>query len=491
MMTRRAAVEWLAALGLSPVLSKDLAALAALESRFRYEAAPFALGVASGDPSPKSVILWTRLLWQAPFTSPRREPSTPEVVGVEWAIATDVAMRNVVASGTTMARRSAAHSVHVDAAGLRPGTQYFYRFSAAGRSSRIGRTRTAPEGCLDSVRFACLCCQDFDGEYGAFLDVARQPVDFVVHLGDSIYEWAWDGRAADDLPSFRHKHALFRGDPLAREAWAAHPFIVTWDDHEVRDNYSGRDPQFDALRGAAYRAFYEHMPVRLPGGEPDDWKSLPIYRGFQFGDLLDLAILDLRQYRDPPPSNGQQLGDPARTMLGESQKRWLLEGIGHSRRAWMCIASSVFMGDYNTNLDAWEGYPHERLEVLRAIEKARSGRVVVASGDSHRSIASRLMVDGTPVGMEFNVPAISSRPPSTQIINPDLGFRGRPLAPGILYEDAGFRGYMLCEVFPERWRSTYRVLRDSKSSCMTQLASFETPLGAPKLSGSGFVPFGC
>lgn len=496
MINRRRFLQALGSLGLAtvPKVAPAQCPRPGPVSRVCFEAAPFTLGVASGDPRADAVMLWTRL---AP------EPIEPDGglrqdgIGVSWALASDPEMRRVVRQGSVRTRRSEGHAVHVDAGGLVPGTTYYYRFASGGRSSRIGRTRTAPDERAGTVRFGVVACQDFVARYGAFRHLAAEPLDFVAHLGDSIYESSIDGRPAEDLSSYRRKHALFRGDPLAREAWAAHPFVVTWDDHEVRNNYWGTDPALDGRRAAAYQAYYEHMPLRLPAGPPAEWNRLRVYRDMQFGELLELDLLDLRQYRSGPAGAAHSV-DAGRTLLGADQKAWLLGRLRSTSARWSCLGSSVFMGEYRGNPDAWDGYAHERAEVLREIRDHAAGRVVVASGDWHRALVSLLLAGdgagfrgGRAVAIEFGTPAISSKAAAPERPDPDAGFAARAGAPWVLYEDHGYRGYTVCEVRRDAWRATYRVLRDGASDRMTTLAAFQVPRGAPgRVTWTGFVPFG-
>ena len=495
MAQRRAVVQGLGGLMLGALLPRARAAehcVAGPGPRFCFEAAPFPLGVASGDPSSRSVILWTRLAAD-PLAADGQGGLTGDL-RVEWLVASDPGLRHVVASGRTVAGAAAGYAVHVTVPRLRPATHYWYRFASGGQVSRIGRTRTAPAAGVAAVRFAAVSCQDFVAEYGAYAALAHEALDCVVHLGDSIYERALDGVPATSLADYRRKHALFRGDPRAREAWAAHPFCVTWDDHEVHADYWGTDRTLDARRGAAYRAYYEHMPLRLPAGPPADWRDLRIFRHLRFGDLLELVLLDLRQYRDAPPRAAPQAAAAGRTLLGASQKQWLLERLLRSSARWQGIASSVLMTDHYGNADAWDGYAHERREVL---QRVRAGRTVVVAGDWHRATVSRLMSGGTGPGfagardfaaLEFGVPALSSPGPGPERADPDRGFAPAPQAPWVLYEDTGYRGYLVCDVTPDSWRGTFRVLQDGRSRRLTTLASFTLGAGGA-VTSSGFVPF--
>lgn len=506
MTTRRKVLKGIGALGVIGATPRSWSAGLAVGpcgtprgSRFCLEEAPFPLGIASGDPTPEGVVLWTRLA-TTPLDPAARE-TLPRTVPVQWAIARDATMTDVVAQGTVVATAELGHSVHVDVRGLAPAAEYYYGFAAGGRRSRIGHTRTLPSA-PTSLRFGCISCQDFVGLYGAYERLAQEAFDFVLHLGDTIYEFAWDGIAATDLHSFRAKHALFRADPRGRAAWAAHPFVVTWDDHEVRNDYCGTNPAYDTLREAAYQAYYEHMPIRLPEGIPERWREMRIYRALQCGDLLDLSVLDLRQYRDPNPGNAARALAPDRTTLGAAQKRWLVDRIRNGSGRWKCLGSPLFMSDCYSYLDGWDGYPEERRQLLDLARVHGSGRTIVLSGDLHASVVSRLVSgDKSPrfqktdrvVGIEFCTPALSSKAKFPERPDPDAGFQISAEKPWLVYQDGGYRGYTVCEVQPDRWRTTYRVLKDGNSNCMTTLSSFDVTVadGTPVLETSGFVPFSC
>src|SRR5690625_3329436 len=277
---------------------------------------PFGLGIASGDPLPRAVVLWTRLAL---------EPLEPfggmpyEDVAVQWQVASDEEFRDVVRSGTATARAKFAHSIHVDVRGLRPGHEYFYRFRAAGQLSAVGRTKTAPlpgRGGIERLRFAFASCQAWHwGHFPAYAGMAEEDLDLVIHLGDYIYEAGIDAdgglrnttmpehltREAMQLDDYRNLYALYKSDPDLQTAHAQFPWIVTTDDHQVVNNYadehhpSAPPSQFLVRRANAYRAHWEHVPMRtkrMPTG-PD----FPLYRRFTFSDLAEINLLDTRQYR--------------------------------------------------------------------------------------------------------------------------------------------------------------------------------------------------
>src|SRR5687767_5240052 len=277
--------------------------------RPRFAANPFSLGVASGDPGPDGVVLWSRL---AP--DPLNGGGMgAEAVNVRWEVATDEGMRTVVKRGTSVARPDLGHSLHVEVDGLRPAAWYWYRFDVGGESSPIGRTRTAPatNSTPDRYRFAFASCQHFEmGHYTAYEHLAAEDLELVAHLGDYIYEGAanpnmppalsvrshqaWEPTT---LEQYRNRYALYKSDRLLQAAHAAFPWVVTWDDHEVDNNYASDVPQdkteqggFLVRRAAAYQAYYEHQPLRkasIPKGP-----NMLLYRTVSAGRLARFHVLD-------------------------------------------------------------------------------------------------------------------------------------------------------------------------------------------------------
>jgi alkaline phosphatase D len=282
---------------------------------------PFTLGVASGDPLTDSVILWTRLLPADALADALGDDD----IDVTWEIATDPDITDVVNSGTAPAVAALGHSVHVDASGLDPDTEYWYRFAVGDYATTPARTRTfaAPGTMPERFRFAFSSCQNWEqGEYAAYRDLVEQgDLEAFVFLGDYIYEYASGGYAdergrttgqdfeCETVEQYRERYALYHSDPLLQGAHALVPWIITWDDHEVDNDYAGDisegddDPAtFRERRAAAYQAWYEHMPVRL---DPPDGADYDIYRSFAHGDLVRFHVLDTRQYR-----SDQQRGEP-------------------------------------------------------------------------------------------------------------------------------------------------------------------------------------
>ena len=487
----------------------------------------FPLGIASGDPLPDGVILWTRLI-----TGGRRR------IDVEWQVATDERFRRVVRHGHTVATPELAHSVHVDVRGLTPAREYFYRFRALGRISPVGRTRTAPGRWDDCarLRFGVVNCQDFqNGYWPAYWGLAAEDLDVVFHLGDYIYEYDPDSRFADrrhttphtpgldqlvTLDDYRARHAQYKGDPALRAAHAAFPWVVTWDDHEVENNYATltdeiddtlskkqNRAQFAKQRAAAYQAYYEHMPIRadLRPGRAD----LRIFRRFDFGRLARFNVLDTRQYRTDQPGGfpgdfglaAAGLANTAGTLTGEDQERWLRAGLDHSPARWNVIAQQVMMSRIKlpnptgpvppivANLDQWDGYAPQRTRLLRHLADAEVANPVVLAGDIHSSWFSELRLDfdrpeQAPVAVEFTATSVSSDFPieydaPLKAVNPTLN-------PHVRYFDGSRRGYLRCRVGPDAWRTDVRTVEtiDVRRAPVTTSASYTVEAGTSLLRPS-------
>jgi len=453
---------------------------------------PFTLGVASGDPDASSVVLWTRL---APRPLEPDGGMPPEPVNVRWEMATDEAFRRVVASGIAPATPPLGHSVHVEVPGLAADRWYWYRFHAGDATSPVGRTRTCPEpGVLPQrLRFAVTSCQNYEqGLFTAYARMAQDDLDLVCHLGDYIYEYeagrngtvrTHAGPEITTLGEYRVRHAQYRSDPLLHGMHAACPWLVTWDDHEFDNNCAddvSEETGIDATaflerRANAYQAYYEAMPLRSacrPRGA-----DMRLYRRTQFGDLADFLVLDTRQYRDDQPNGDRRSPlndaavDPARSMLGRTQKSWLCGELLTSRATWNVLAQQVMMGlvgfrkgeePLGYSMDQWPGYATERAELLRFLRERRIANPVVLTGDIHSAWANELRVDDRradepPVATEFVATSLSSggngpeRPAGLDQILADN--------PGVRFHN-GERGYIRCEATPAAWRSDFMVVDD-------------------------------
>ena len=462
----------------------------------------FTLGVASGHPTPDGVVLWTRLA-PDPIAEDGLGGMDPAPVEVTWEVASDEAFGQIVRSGTTLARPELGHTVHVDLARLEPASEFFYRFMAGSEVSPVGRTKTAAAAgtALDKFRFAFASCQHYEsGFYTAYADMATQDLDLVVHLGDYIYEGPDRGEEAisegtivrrhtgDEimtLADYRNRYALYRTDPNLQAAHAAFPWSVTWDDHEVDNNYAAEFsqdgdpvPAFLERRAAAYQAYYEHMPLRpeaLPVG-PD----MQLYRRLTFGNLAEISVLDLRQYRsDHPCGDDTQVRcalalDPSTTMTGPDQERWLLEGLDASTATWNVLAQQVMMGQLDLTPgtaaiyagDLWDGYAGARNRILSHLMSRGTSNPVVITGDIHSSWVNDLKADfadpaSATIATEFVGTSITSGgdPDPDPEADAASAAEAEALAaenPHIRFYEGAHRGYVLCELTPGQWRSDYR-----------------------------------
>jgi alkaline phosphatase D len=469
---------------------------------------PFTLGVASGDPTPNGVVLWTRLA-PDPLVEGGGMRQVPALVGYE--VAADADFRRIVRRGITGAVPREAHAVHVEVGGLEPATSYWYRFRWATHISPAGRTRTAPAaGSTAPTRFAYVSCQNYtNGFYGAYADLAGQDVDLVVHLGDYIYEGPGLGtdRVRDHVPQrelftlndYRTRHAQYRTDPDLQAAHAAHPFLMTWDDHEFKDNYADLDLEPDQpletvaeRRAAAYLAYWEHAP--LPRSRKPVGKDMPLFRRLQWGALATFHVLDTRQYRsdqlkgqcapaqrDPVSRYCTDALSSTRGILGAAQRDWLFAGLAAGGSAWNVIANQVGFAplarrnnrqEVVFSLDSWDGYVADRQLVLDFLAQRQITNAVVITGDSHENSVRNVppdfrSFDGAPVATEFLGTSISSEgddfpPLPTDTDNPHR-----------LFTDY-HRGYVGVTLDPQLWTTEFRAVESvtTRVPVATPLARF-------------------
>ncbi len=450
---------------------------------------PFTLGVASGDPLPDGVVLWTRL---AP------EPLAPlggmdqRTYPVQWEVAEDGRFRRVVRRGTTRVAPEYTHTAHVDVRGLEPWREYYYRFRAGSHISPVGRTKTAPapHQSIPRLSLAVASCQAiWEGWFTAHRDLAARRHDAVLFLGDYIYEYGVDrGVRPDDgeehhtrqavtLDEYRLRYSYYKLDPDLQAAHHTAPWIVAYDDHEVVNNWAddndGTVPpeQFLVRRANAFRAYWEHMPLRLsqlPQG-PD----MELYRHLSYGRLAQISMLDTRQYRDDqangdgakPPNDAT--ADPSRSILGFPQERWLYDGLTASRSHWNILGhqTAITLLDHTAGpgqtvpMDTWDGYSASRDRLLGTIDRRGIRNVVSLAGDLHRSVVSDLALD-------VNDP--DSRSVATEFVGTSIssGLDGQDLDPlGQVFLDENphmkfgnvQRGYISCEITEDLWRSEFRV----------------------------------
>jgi alkaline phosphatase D len=473
----------------------------------------FRLGVASGDPTADGVVLWTRLAPEP--TEGGGMPDRP--VLVLWEIADDEQFIRLRQRGVAVAGPRLGHSVHVEVVGLDPDRWYYYRFRVGADVSPVGRTRTAAASGqrVDRLRFAFASCQDYQaGFYTAYQHLAVEDIAFVVFLGDYIYETGLDRRAVRQhdgggeprsLTEYRNRHGLYRTDPQLQAVHAAVPWMVTLDDHELSGNWADElpvDPRrqsaeaFRARRIAAFQAYYEHLPLRRA--------SLPrrldmrLYRRLTFGRLAAVHMLDTRQYRSDQPETLAQANDPARSMTGAEQERWLVRGMSRSGTRWNLVANQTQMAsnDQETgpartfDFDNWDGYRAQRRRLLEFFGSGRTANPVVFSGDRHATWVSDLRPD-------FDNPA--SPTVATELVGTSVSSEGDtdlaafhaandPImaeSPHWKYIDQR-RGYVVCELTERSLVAALRVVDTVRAATasITTAAQFQVTAGRPGVTVS-------
>jgi alkaline phosphatase D len=484
----------------------------------RFARNPFTLGVASGYPTASGFTLWTRL---APEPLAPDGGLDPLDLPVEWELGDSVEFRRVLRRGTAWAEATWGHSVHIDVADLEPDREYFYRFRAGDARSVVGRTRTAPAAGAspDRLRIAVASCQMYEhGEYAAYRRIVAEDTDLVVHVGDYIYENSGGVKRVRQhgsgecytLADYRVRHSLYRLDPALAAAHASCPWLLTWDDHEVDNDYADDiseqddDPRlFLARRAAAYQAYYEHLP--LPRRAAPFGASMRLHAAAGFGDLLTLLMLDNRQYRSPhpcPPAGrrGSSRLDPStcpefnaagRTMLGARQEAWLGAQLERSRARWNLLAQGLVFAASNEVApparrywtDAWGGYPAARDRLLGQLETSRASNPVLLGGDIHAFTASNL---------HSTADDPASPIVAAELVTTSISSEGTPVAlleshmrnnPAMLLGEPRYRGWLRLDVGAERLDASMMALDDpydADSSART-LAGFVIENGKPGL----------
>jgi alkaline phosphatase D len=477
----------------------------------KYEGTPgpealFDHGVASGDPLPDAVILWTRVSVEG-----------SEDVGVDWEISLDSKFGNCTVSGSAIASGAKDFTVKVDATGLDAGTTYYYRFHALGRTSPVGRTRTAPSGSVDRLRFAVVSCASLGhGFFHVYREVSTlADIDAVLHLGDYIYEYGTGqyGNVRDYEPAheiltledYRTRHSQYKQDADLQELHRQHPIIAVWDDHETADNSykdgasnhtEGTEGAWADRKAAGMRAYSEWMPIR------DQADPTKIWRELKYGSLVDLIMLDTRLWGRSTvcPVNDGMEGcnsrvagaavpfDPARTILGDDQAAWLEENLAASQASWRLLGQQVMMGNLLFNADTlanpddqWQGYEASRQRFLAYLKSAKIDNVVVLTGDIHSSWSMEIVPSPTDpsydpatgegsLAVEFVTPAVTS--PGLPV-GSDVVDGARPFNPHIKWFDTSRRGYIVLDVTPERVQSAWHLFED-----ITQPGSAESAFAA-------------
>jgi alkaline phosphatase D len=471
-------------IGLAPFLPQTCAAL--LDDHIN-RTAPFLHGVASGDPLPDAVVIWTRVTG---------DDQAPGQFAVGWMVAKDVRFRRVVAEGIVATDGRVDHTVKIDVTGLKSGETYYYRFRALGHYSPIGRTRTTPVRGMKRLRLAVASCSNYPyGYFNAYAAIARRAdLDAVIHLGDYLYEYAngsyGDGAPLDRAPvpdreivslsDYRARHAQYKTDRDLQEAHRQHPFIAVWDDHEITNdawqhgaqNHQLDEGDFEARKAAAIQAYFEWMPVRA-----EQRADQRIYRSFRFGDLADLILLDTRlagREEQLDPCDAEALSEPDRQLLGGRQERWFFSELLQSKRRgtrWRFVGQQVMFGQLVNvlqpggcvfNADQWDGYPAARARVLGFLGDKAINNVVILTGDIHSSWGNDITSNpfdpssydpstgrGS-VAVEFVTPAVTSPGIEDPAQAAQLAAVLAQTHPHIKFVELNRRGYVLLDVTAER-----------------------------------------
>lgn len=461
----------------------------------RLTSDPFTIGVASGEPRPDAVLLWTRLAPEPLAVDAGLDPGAK--YRVEWEVATDERFAKRVAHGRETATAADHFSLHVDVGRLRPGTVYWYRFRCDGYISPVGRTRTAPDPrTAPALRFGFASCMNYRaGYFQTMRDAADQDLDLMLFLGDYLYEYpvaqlAVGRQIPTDLPpevvpqletleQYRLRYALYKLDPDLQAAHLAMPWVATWDDHEVANDYETDLPDDLVRRAAAYRAYWENMPLRRP--QKPKGPDARIYRRISWGSTAQFDILDTRQYRDPEtslspvPDADPERRDPARTILGPEQERWLDESLGAERVRWNFVGQQILMARLNTasaedqptsfSPGTWDGYQASQQRMFDLVADRRgSGRVrnfCALGGDVHCSYVSDLISDSLDptsplIGIDITSPSITSAQDFDPAANERRQIRRR-MNETLRWADLHC-GYDICDVNAERARFDVRVV---------------------------------
>jgi alkaline phosphatase D len=479
----------------------------------------FAHGVASGFPAPNAITLWTRVSELA-----RSSRLTLEV-------AKDKHFRHVVKRSQVVADSARDYTVHARLAGLKPSTEYFYRFETKKKHSRVGTFRTLPPADSNqTIRIGYYSCQAYEaGYYLAQGALAKEKdLDLVLMLGDYIYEHHYyDGPAArvdktgankdgdvQTLAEYRQKYRFYQTDKHLQDLHAAYPFVVIWDDHEVEDNYAGtqpdsasKDPEheennnsyprrvpFGARRKNGYKAFFEAMPMIEPRRDR-------MYGSIKLGKMAELFITDERQYRDPQPCNDVQLQScpddmqPGRTFLGSTQKSWVKTAIPKSKARWKLFASETMMMSLDSvqgqhaNQDQWDGYSAERQEILTEYVNKKVQNLVVLSGDLHAFVAGNLYTNGetsgTPVGTEMLAGSATSfgLPEELHVPSSALQAIAASANPHVVYSELDHRGYGVVTVSKNELQGEFKAVSSAldPNGTVSSLARFSVESGTPQL----------
>ncbi len=490
---------------------------------------PFTLGVASGDPAPDGFVLWTRLAPDPLAPDPLGDGGMgPNPVELRWEVAADENFRVIAAGGTATALPAEAHSVHVEVSGLRPGAWYWYRFLTAGQASDVGRARTAPAaGEMPArLRLILASCQNWEhGYFGAWRHAAAEDADAICFVGDYIYEYGTNQRPTlmsrlhrggncTTLAEYRARYAQYKTDPHLQAAHRAAPWILTWDDHEVENDYAGDRAEksaeqagFLARRAAAYQAYWEHMPLRH--AQRPVAADAQIYRRLDFGRMARLHVVDDRQYRAPQACPKPALGGgsntvglecterlrPDRSLLGMAQERWLEDGLAASPARWNVLVQQSLFAEMRQGTpeqprwwtDAWDGYPAARQRLTDYIATSKPANPLILGGDVHCFYATDIKTNNADsrarvIASEFIGSSISARGWTNAQLGQHLAAN-----PHIRFADAEKRGYAVLDLANGATQARFRAIQDAKdpNTGVATLQNFVVEAGRPGLQISG------
>ncbi len=466
----------------------------------------FSHGVASGDPFSDSVLLWTRVTVDGTELAGKSAPAF-------WEVATDEAFTERVAAGETTTSGARDYTVKVVAAGLNPGTTYYYRFLTHGRASPLGRTRTATVGSTKHLRLGfCSCANYVRGYFIAYRALAvRNDLDAVLHLGDYMYESKYTNTVRPNKPDketitlqdYRIRYAHYRTDKDLQEVHRQHPFICVWDDHETANNsykdgagnHDSSEGKWSDRKAAATKAWHEWLPVR----ESEDGR---IWRQHAWGDLVDLYMLDTRLWaraKQTTGSNKVEINDPNRLFLGADQEKWLHDGITASKARWQVLGQQVMMGQLTingavVNTDQWDGYAPTRDRLFKLIRDEKVDGLIVLTGDIHSSWANDLVEDSNDpakydvktgkgaLGVEFVVPGVTSS--TFGAGSPGIGALAAQFNPHIRWSELTQRGYGVLDLQPDAAQCDWFLFVDVDKPDIEQThgASFRTDHGSGHLT---------
>lgn len=527
---------------LAAAATAALAPLAGLGASAAHAAAAapapaFLHGVASGDPLPDGILLWTRV---TPVPEAAPGSGLGPATEVAWEVSEDKAFSRVVARGSVTATAAADHTVKADVRGLRPQTPYWYRFTAGDTVSPAGRTLTAPAHDVSTagVRFGVVSCANWEsGYFSAYRHLAaRSDLTAVLHLGDYIYEYQSGGypeakyvvrqhepkHEIVSLADYRVRHGKYKTDADLQALHAAHAIIAIWDDHEfandawaggAENHTPGAEGEWAARAAAAKQAYFEWMPVRPS-------VAGTVYRRLQFGTLADLHLLDLRSFRSQQAKVGSgSVDDPERTITGRAQLDWLKSGLASSNAAWKLVGTSVMIspvafgslpahllkplakllglpeGGIAINVDQWDGYTDDRKELLGHLKDRNIKNTVFLTGDIHMAWANDVPVNmatypgsGT-AATEFVVTSVTSDnldemlhvPAGTASLVAETAIKAANWH--VKWLDMDAHGYGVLDVTAERSQMDYYVVSDKRRQDATAAwaRSYRTLSGTQKV----------